>query len=160
MLTRQDAAALAAQLRAERAAVQSFLDVLKREQEALVRGEDDRIDAEVETKSRLLASLSQFAEERGRWLAAHAHSADRTGMESWLAGRAGATTLLKEWQELIRLTRNAYQANRTNGILIDMRLRANQRARAALASAARVTSLYGPDGRARSPFGSRPLGTV
>lgn len=157
---RNDHAEFAACLAAERAAVSAFVELLKKEQDALVRHDTDRIGAEIEDKSQLLLKLSQFAARRSRFLAIHALPADRKGMASWFALHPEASGMLEEWEELLRLTRTAARLNHANGVLIEAALRANQMALSALVSASQTSSLYGPGGETLGTHSPRSLGAV
>jgi len=160
VMMRSDHAEFAASLAAERAAVSSFVDILKKEQDALVRRDTDRIGAEIEDKSQLLLKLSQFAARRSRFLAMHALTADRKGMASWFASHPEASGMLEDWEELLILTRTAARLNHANGVLIEAALRANQMALSALVSASQTGSLYGPGGETLATHSPRSLGAV
>jgi flagella synthesis protein FlgN len=81
-------------------------------------------------------------------------------MAQWLAAHAGAQKpeLVALWQQLLDAATAARALNDSNGGLIGARLNHNQDALAALQSAARSLSTYGPDGQAQVPAGQRELG--
>jgi flagella synthesis protein FlgN len=83
-------------------------------------------------------------------------------MSDWLAGHPGSDTaeLSELWHELVDLAAKARGLNDSSGILITTRLRHNQAALAALQSAARAYSLYGPDGQPSAVAGTRELGSA
>lgn len=149
--------ALSARLNAERMAVQSLVDLLAREQDALLQGNIDQVGANAELKSRLLVQIAHLAEQRGHALAAASLTPDRRGMAAWLAAHPGHRELVTEWEELLRVMRVARDLNQTNGILIEAGMRANQQALAAIHAAANVSCVYGPDGLSRSSLGKRRL---
>lgn len=152
--------AFASDLQAERRALRSFVDLLRKEQEALVRGATDEVGSQVEAKARLLFELSRLASRRSRRLQEQDLAPNRSGMEAWFATNPEAGSLVPEWRELLRLTRTAYEVNQINGTLIEARVRANQQALAALHGAARISNVYGPDGRARLLGTARMLGAA
>ena len=71
------------------------------------------------------------------------------------------TRTREPWNQLLDLAREAEQANRRNGILIETHLRHNQQALAVLKTAANPgNSLYGPNGQISGITSGRPLGKV
>ena len=142
-----DTATLAHTLDLEVAALRAFIDLLRIEQKALVRGESDQIAAFVEPKSQHMFELTRFGEERGRLLTGLGLTANRAGMERLLRGHAGAASApYKAWRLLLQLTETARQINETNGTLISARLTSTQRALNAIFSVARLPGAYGSDG--------------
>lgn len=150
--------ALARLLEEEAAALGDFLDLLQKEQEALVRGDAEALLPLAEDKNRHFARLAQLAEGRNQALARLGLPADRPGMEAWLAG-TGEPTARRRWQEMLERLVRARELNRTNGILIVTRLQHNQQALQVLLAAADQAALYGPDGQARPLGGGRHLGS-
>lgn len=150
----------AADLGEEHAAMQGFLELLQREQQCLLTGDADGVGMQVELKSACLRKLAGHAERRRAFLLAERMSPDRPGMESWFAGHPEAATLAAQWQQLLELTRQAHQANETNGSLIAARLQSNQQALATLSAAANGTRLYGRDGQTAGNWETRRLGAA
>ncbi len=151
--------ALARFLDEEAAALGDFLDLLQKEQEALVRGDAEALLPLAEDKNQHFARLAQLAERRNEALARLGLPADRPGMEAWLAGTGDLAAARRRWQEMLERLARARELNRTNGILIATRLQHNQQALQALLFAANQAALYGPDGHAK-PLGSgRHLGS-
>ena len=154
------AAHVAASLRAERTAMQAFLELLGEEQQALIRGDADQVAAGIARKSEWLGKLARHAGERREFLNKQQFPADRSGMDAWIAAHPDSGTLAAEWHELLKITHQAWQANHANGLLISVQMQSNQQSLAALAAAARSASLYGRDGQTVGAWGSRTLGAA
>lgn len=149
-------AELAASLRLERDAVKAFVEILQREQNALIQGGGDDLDFLASNKAQMVKQLADFGERRSRYLASRGLARDRKGMASWLAEAEATSTAL--WSDLLRLARIAQQLNQTNGAIIVTRLQNTQRAFAALQGAAGTTALYGPEGQTFGIGGGWALG--
>jgi flagellar biosynthesis protein FlgN len=64
------------------------------------------------------------------------------------------------WQKTLALAKRSQQLNRTNGELIQMKLRHNQQSLAVLSNAVNKANLYGPDGQPNfAPGSGRSLGS-
>jgi len=135
-------------LEQERDRVREFLRLLEREQKALVGGEHDRLLAFTEQKAARLLELRRFADARNRMLGTEGLPSDRNGMLTWL-DRHPDERIATVWNDLMSLTARVREVNDVNGVLVAARLRHNQASLAALQSAARATSVYGPDGATR-----------
>jgi flagella synthesis protein FlgN len=153
--TEAQSLALARLLDEEAAALRGFLDLLQKEQDALVRGDAEALLPLAEDKNRHFARLALLAEGRNQALARLGLPADRPGVEAWLAGKGNLAAARRRWQEMLEHLARVRELNRTNGILIATRLQHNQQALQALLSAANQAALYGPDGQARPLGGGR-----
>ena len=138
--------------------LRGFAVLLQSEQEALVRGELDRLMPLAEEKSRQATLLAQAAEQRNQTLTALGLGKDRTGMEAWLEQHGDADQARKDWQALLTLAAEARSQNELSGKLIQTRLLQNQRALTALNVANNQTQLYGPDGQMHTGAGGRTFG--
>lgn len=150
-----------AALAEERACIRDFLDLLRREQAALVGGEHDRLLSFTERKAAHLLALRRYADARNRHLADRGLAADRDGMMALFARQPDAR-MAEVWKDLMTLAAEVRDANEVNGLLVAARLRHNQASLAALQAAANAGgSLYGPDGGSRlSRSASRALATA
>jgi flagella synthesis protein FlgN len=157
-----DRSAFVASLRAEREAFGEFCQVLEAEHGCLLRSDVDALLQITRIKTDKIDRLAYLANARTGYLSSLRLSSDREGMTEWLAGHAGADTaeLSELWHELVDLAAKARGLNDSSGTLITTRLRHNQAALAALQSAARAYSLYGPDGQASVVSGNRDLGSA
>ena len=122
---------------AERDAVRAFVTLLEREEDALVRGDLDRLAALTPDKASYCTLLEQF-------------EARRIG-----AGEAAADDPV--WLEILELARRARDLNRTNGIMLQQRSRLAESALRVLLGSARESATYGPDGMMQSRSGTRGL---
>ena len=154
--------AFLAGLRAELAGFRELHQILLAEQDCLLRADAQALPELIEIKSRQLERLHTLAGQRSGYLAAHHLDPGRRGMQEWLGRLAGAdkSELAALWQEVLETAAQARALNSSNGGLIGARLNHNQAALAALQSAARSLSTYGPDGQAQLPAGQRQLGTA
>ena len=141
-----DLSTLVVQLNAESSALQRFIDLLRAEQAALVRGETDQVAAYVEPKSQHMFELTRLENDRKRLLTGAGVAADRAGRERLLHNNAGNVRALNAWRQFLQLATSAQQLNTTNGLLISTRLQSTQRALGALFSTARLPGAYGADG--------------
>lgn len=151
---------LPARLFAEQDALKSFVSLLETEQQALLGGNTEQLLALSESKIRAASELGKLAEShRNVLLACGGATNGMGGAAAWL--QVHATNLLPVWHNIQQLAGQAQQLNRTNGILIQTKLRHNQQALAALQHAAhKVGGLYGPDGQPHLTSSGRILGSV
>jgi len=157
----ETATAFAISLRAELEAFREFHHTLQQEQAALIGGDIDRLFQLAPTKTGLIERLSTFSAERGRQLAAAGHENNPAGLAAWFNTIGVNDETRKLWDQLLNLAREAEQANRRNGILIETHLRHNQQALAVLQTAANPdNSLYGANGQISGISSGRPLGKV
>lgn len=130
-----------------------LLDLLKKEQSQLVAADIAALTALTEEKTRLLARMSELAEERHAALAAAGFAATEQGMQSWL-DTLQPPTARQSWSELLEVAKAAKELNRTNGMLIGKHMARNQGALNVLKGGQPGQALYGPDGQsAISPAG-------
>lgn len=153
-------AAFVAAMEAERDLVRNFLEILRSEQEMLIKGEAECLPAIAQGKTELAVRLSQLAEQRNQHLLAQGLSPNRKGMEIWLAAYPDAAAAALVWRELLTLAEAARQQNQANGMAIGIRLSHNRQALELLQSAARSASLYRPDGQTDPLGGGRSIGTA
>lgn len=131
----------------EKRTVQAFVEVLKKEEDALIHGRIDDLDMLASDKARLVEKLDYLTKQRMQYLSFLGYSPDKSGMQLWLSKQTD-TELHAIWNELSELAKIAQQINQTNGKVISTQLLYNQRAYMALQSAAGNISLYGSKGQA------------
>ena len=151
---------LTADLQLELKTTEAFLNILRKEQEALVGGDIEHLEALPRDKAELVMQLAKLAKRRDQCLISRGLNPDRKSMEALLAVSHDAKTATAEWRELLRLAEAAQQLNQTNGEIIATRLRQNQQALTVLQGAAGITPLYGPTGKTFALKGGRQLGQV
>lgn len=152
------AAETLARLTAETAAWQALVDTLADEEQALLAGEADRLATLNAAKLKQLQTVSDHARNRLSDLQLAGHTADRAGMEAWLA-QLGRPELNARWQQMTALEQQAQALNQRVGALIEMRLGATRQALNVLihAAAGQGGGLYDNDGLAVGAPTGKPL---
>ncbi len=144
---RFDGAALARTLKTESDLLGVLVSLLRDEQQAVVRGDLDRLASFAESKTIHLSELMRLGGQRQELLRENGLTPDREGMACLLRGcTAAAPQARPEWERLLELTATAHHLNETNGALIRTRLAVTQRALGVLMSAAKISGAYAPDG--------------
>jgi flagella synthesis protein FlgN len=160
-LTTQAKAAVLEKMIAEEAQVLAqFIDLLKLEQDSLSNGNIEALAGHAEQKTKFGARLNSLAAQRNAALTAQGLGHDRSGIDAWCAGHPGHETTATAWSALLSLAGEARQLNRTNGDLIQIRMRYNAKALEALRGGNSSLDLYGPDGQSRSAAHRRINDTV
>jgi flagella synthesis protein FlgN len=146
-------------LNTERDGLRSLVTLLKTEQQALIDGNTEQLLALADSKTRAVHELSKLANARKNDLLTHGAKIKASGIVAWLQAHAAGS--LPVWQDIQQLVEQMQQLNRTNGTLIQTKLRHNQQALAVLLNAANSThGLYGADGQTHLSSSSRILGSV
>ncbi|BCB26705.1 hypothetical protein SKTS_15910 [Sulfurimicrobium lacus] len=160
-MKQESAAEFALKLSEELGAFGEFHQLLEQEQAALIAGDIDRLLQLAPEKTGLIEKLFAFSVERDHKLAAAGYENTPTGLAAWLSAIGVTDETREQWELLLNLAREAEQANRRNGLLIETHLRHNQQALAALQTAANPTNtLYGPNGQISGLSSGRPRGKV
>ncbi len=137
-------------LRAENDALHSFTEVLREEQQLLIKGRIDELATCAESKARWLLELTRLGEQRLQLLRSRGLTPDRAGMERLLnehyAGESGECAECDQWLTLMQGATTANQINISNGLLISAHMQTTQRALSTLFSSARLPAAYTPDG--------------
>jgi flagellar biosynthesis protein FlgN len=156
-----DSAAFSRSLQGESDALRAFVALLLEEQQALVRGDLERLTSFAAPKSQTLLELTRRGNDRQRLLREHGLTIDSAGMERLLEEPSiGTPQVIAAWHELLNLTRTAQQVNETNGTLINARLRGTQQALNVLLSAAQIPGTYTADGSTVSSRRRQSLGVA
>ncbi len=136
------------ELETERNTLRAFIEILKKEEIALVEGKIEKIDYLASDKSRLIEELIQFDDHRNEFLRKQGLSLEKNSINAWLSEQhSGQSEIKILWNELLDLAKTAQQLNHSNGLIISTQLQHNQRAFSALHCAAGNVSLYGPKGQ-------------
>lgn len=153
-----DAAAFAAALQAERDALAAFVDLLRGEEQFLVRGDAEGVAALASDKAARIEQLSLLGAQRNERLAMNSLAASADGMLTWLRRNPELTATVGElWQDLLAQAETARQINQNNGLMIDSRLQQTRLKLAVLQSGAASEGVYRPDGHLRPLSGARSL---
>ncbi|MDP1551057.1 MAG: flagellar protein FlgN [Nitrosomonas sp.] len=136
------------ELETERNTLRAFIEILKKEENALVEGRIEKIDHLASDKSRLIEELIKLDDHRNEYLQKQGLSLEKSSINAWLAEQhSGQSEVKILWDELLDLAKTAQQLNHLNGLIISTQLQHNQHAFSALHCAAGNVSLYGPQGQ-------------
>ncbi|MEB0138791.1 MULTISPECIES: flagellar protein FlgN [unclassified Undibacterium] len=141
-------------LQDEYAMMSALSTLLSGEQAALVGGDIEALKRSSANKAELLSSISIWEKKRVALLSAAAYSNDLAGMRAYLAAHAEASTI-QLWEDLLLVSTEAKEKNRSNGLLISRRLSQNQAALGVFQQGGSAGSLYGPNGQStiKAPSG-------
>jgi len=139
--------------------LRGFVDVLRREQQALVAADLEQLLSLVAEKNTAANRLAGLANQRTLALAALGLPDNGAGMAQWLEKNPVKEGRL--WPEFLTLAQEAKSLNELNGKLIKDRVGYNQKALLALTAASENAAIYGPDGQTRyTPGSGRSLGSA
>lgn len=148
MTSSQDLASFIKELEIEKNTLHAFIEILRKEEYALIVGKIEEIDYLTSDKSHLIQELIQLDDHRNEYLRQQGLSLEKNSINNWLAGCHPCQSEIKIlWNELLDLAKTAQQLNHSNELIISTQLQHNQRALAALHCAAGNVSLYGPKGQ-------------
>ena len=140
----------------EMAIVDLFIDVLKREQQALVEGHADLLTSLAAEKTDCYNRLDRLGRKRQLMLTAAGMAAVPASLTYWLESQA--LSLQETWQAFLLKAGEARDLNRQNGELINSHMQYNRQALTVLLEISNRASVYGPDGQPRPSGGGRILG--
>jgi flagella synthesis protein FlgN len=151
-----DKSSLVSQLKVEGDALRAFIILLEKEQLVLLSQDNEALLTLAEAKSQAAIKLTEIANTRRRQLNLDdANSA----MTNWI--QKFAPDIRGNWDEILELAARAHHLNQTNGEVIQLKLRSNQKALSVLLGAAQdAAGLYGRDGQPNLPISGRTLGNV
>lgn len=158
-----DLSALLASLDNEVQTLGRFVEVLKREHDALRDNHTDALTDLAHEKTQLAERLATLGLQRSQLLGQQQPDGAQNGMAHWLALHAGSAPgqrLDTLWQDLLQMAAQARQLNASNGLLIDTRLAYNQQLLHALHAATEQATLYGPDGHTQATSSGRHFGSA
>ena len=138
-----------ADLETEKVTLEAFIEILKKEENALVQGKIEEIDYLASDKSRLIERLIQLDNHRNEYFQNQGLTLEKNSISTWFTEHYASQCKVQIlWNELLELVKIAQPLNYSNGLIISAHLQHNQRAFAALHCAAGNVSLYGPKGQA------------
>ena len=147
-------------LQEEEGALRAFLDLLKREEAALVDGDVDTLQSLAVEKSASFARLNDIGLRRHQLIGQAGFAIGTAGIAAWLDAQSESATMHRVWSELLNLAHKVRGLNRSNGQLITSHLLHTQQALAVLLTASNDGALYGPDGQTHASAGRRTLVSV
>jgi flagella synthesis protein FlgN len=124
-----------------------FLDLLEREQKLLVAGNVEELTLLVTDKERVVHQLAHLDVQINQHLTAAGLSKGIQGIKSWIAANQSKPFVVREWEELLSLTRRARQLNQTNANIVSTQLKHTRQTLNALHDATGHTALYDPKGK-------------
>ncbi|HJV88477.1 MAG TPA: flagellar protein FlgN [Noviherbaspirillum sp.] len=132
-----------------------LLQLLKDEQEVLIRADVKELARLTEEKNKSVARMGELAQRRHRVLAAAGFEASEAGMKTWL--KTAGPAIARTWTNLLELAQQAKELNRINGLLIGKHMARTQAALNVLHGAPQGGNMYGPNGQSTGQGGSRKL---
>jgi flagellar biosynthesis/type III secretory pathway chaperone len=123
-------------------AMQQLLDLLHREESALLADNLDEIKQLTPIKAELINKLQQSNENR---LTDFSNFNRSESFTVWLENQKN-DSLTNAWQDLMSLTRQSKEINSTNSLLLNQLALRNQRYLSFLKGDNQQEALYGPDG--------------
>lgn len=149
--------ALAAALEKEVQLVSRLLELLKAEQEILVAGNAEMLEALTREKNGLIAEIAQASSDREATFLPTAAPLGQQAMADWLQSHPAEKAAASAWERLIGATRAAKEAHEKNGFMINTLIRKTGEALAILTQHQQDHSLYGRDGQTAGNPGRRIL---
>ncbi len=135
-------------LEVEKNTLQAFIEILKKEENALIEGKIEEIDHLASDKSRLVDKLIQLDDHRNEFPQVQELTLRKNHTSTEVTEQhSGQSRIQILWNELLELAKIAQLLNHSNGLIISTYLQHNQRAFTALHCAAGNVSLYGPKGQ-------------
>ncbi|CAH1208400.1 Flagellar biosynthesis protein flgN [Candidatus Nitrotoga sp. BS] len=157
--TAAEMAEFISQMHAERTALHAFIRLLETEQQALLNEQTEQIHTLADSKTQMVQELTKLVNARRNYMLTLGIKIESGSMESWL--QTHTALHLSAWNEIQQLATHAQHMNRTNGELIQVKMRHNQQALTMLHNATHsATGLYGPDGQPSLPVSGRILNSV
>ena len=151
-----DKSSLASQLEVECDALRAFVTLLEKEQLVLLSQDSEALLTLAEVKTLAALKLAEIANARRRQLNL---DTTNTAMTNWV--QQFAPDIRGVWDDILELASRAHHLNQTNGEVIQLKLRSNQKALSVLLGAAQdAAGLYGRDGQPNLPITGRTLGNV
>ncbi|MBC3808675.1 flagellar protein FlgN [Undibacterium seohonense] len=132
-------------------AMQSLIQILEQEQLVLVNNEAEKLESITPIKSQLLAKLVELEKNRASTLSQLGVNNDAAGIHGLFSDSRINSQLKESWHQLLKVSADAQEQNRTNGLLINRQLNKNQATLNVLQSgnSHQAGSMYGADGQSK-----------
>lgn len=131
----------------------TLLDVLKNEELVLVENTPEKLETVITEKNALLVEIISLEKQRNQLLTQAGFALDTAGIKAFLDSTPPETRLQEKWENLIALSADAKENNRTNGLLINRQMARNQSTLNILQQNDSSSSVYGADGQSRTNIG-------
>jgi flagella synthesis protein FlgN len=142
---------IAATLTEEVRVLDSFVELLNREQTALVGGKPEQLPPLAEAKTGLIDKLNRLETTRSELVGGR----DKSDMERWLGDHTSQQNVYTLWEQIKNLSREARRLNTLNAQLLALHLRRTSEALDILTRHHRNNLTYGSDGQTGTLTGSR-----
>jgi len=129
-------------------AMNALATLLRKEQSALANGDINTLNQTTIGKGDLLRKIAELEKARSTQLSALGFNSKPEGMQDYFNQIPATQTTAQLWKDLLTISEQAKEDNRTNGLLINRRLTQNQIALGVLGHGNGAASLYGPSGQA------------
>ena len=127
--------------------MRSFVEMLTKEQQALINNNAEELIAITPQKNEMLTSIMGMENQRSLNLISLGLSADAAGMQTLLTQDSHAS-LTDHWNTLLAVSAEAQELNRTNGLLINRQMSRNQGV-LNLLQKDQAGAMYGADGQSK-----------
>ncbi|MFZ6767249.1 flagella synthesis protein FlgN [Undibacterium sp. Di26W] len=135
-------------LKEEVVTMSSLAELLKKEQSALVDSDVSLLNDYTQSKGQLVGKMSELEKKRNAFLTQLGYRADLDGMKAYLQQAGRADDAGTHWDQLLQLSMQAKEDNKTNGLLINRRLAQSQAMLSVLQQGNQSASpMYGPNGQ-------------
>lgn len=131
--------------------MQALTQLLDEEQQVLVNNEAEKLETITPNKNQLLAQVVELEKVRNELLSKAGYSNDSSGMRLYCATQPSNVALDNAWKNLLAISAQAQEKNKTNGLLISRHLNRNQASLNVLQSGSghQAGSMYGADGQSK-----------
>jgi flagella synthesis protein FlgN len=138
--------------------MRSLDKLLTEEQNVLTNNEAEKLGAITPEKNSLLTQIIELEKNRNFLLASIGYSPDAKGMQDFFSTSPDNVAVEETWKNLLLISSDAQEKNRTNGLLINRQLSRNQGALNILQQNNQTGSMYGADGQSKnSPNAGRGI---
>lgn len=130
--------------------MRSLDQLLIEEQTVLTNNEAEKLGTITPEKNNVLMQIVELEKNRNLFLSAIGYTADAKGMQDFFAATENSSQLEDNWKNLLSISSDAQEKNRTNGLLINRQLSRNQTALNILQQNTQTGSMYGADGQSKN----------
>ena len=130
--------------------MRSLDQLLIEEQTVLTNNEAEKLGTITPEKNNVLMQIVELEKNRNLFLSAIGHTPDAKGMQDFFATSENSSNLESDWKNLLSISSEAQEKNRTNGLLINRQLSRNQSALNILQQNTQTGSMYGADGQSKN----------
>jgi flagellar biosynthesis/type III secretory pathway chaperone len=130
--------------------MRSLDQLLTEEEIVLTNNEAEKLGTITPEKNGLLAQIIELEKNRNLLLSSIGYTPDARGMQDFFSTSSDNVAMEEIWKNLLVISSNAQEKNRTNGLLINRQLSRNQSALNILQQNNQTGSMYGSDGQSKN----------